>query len=103
MCLDEHRRELFQRGSIERRQRPAAQLVEVGQFGAPVVGLGAYGVELEPFELGALAGASLDVGGGFLEAFQVRLGSPALHFVGDHDASPFERWMTTMPLDTAPR
>ena len=26
------------------------------------------------------------------------VGGPVLHFVGDHDASPFERWITTMPL-----
>jgi hypothetical protein len=35
------------------------------------------------FELGSLAGAGLDVRCGLLEAFQVRLGGPVLHFVGN--------------------
>ena len=42
-----------------------------------------------PFKLGSLAEAGLDVGGGFLEAFEVCLGGPVLHFVGDHDCVSF--------------
>lgn len=57
--LDEHRRKFFQRCSIERRQSTRAQEIAVSQFDAQVVCLGAYGVELEPFQFGALARAGL--------------------------------------------
>ena len=81
-CLDEHRRQLLPRGSVERREHPAAQLIEVGEFGAPVVSLGGYGVQFESFELGSLARAAPMLAAATAgSAIEVCLGCPELQFV----------------------